>query len=122
ARRYGVKRRNVPIYLLRKLVSAGHSGSAAVPLGNDIYLVHESALVATLDDHYRYVEVPEDERFELVYSDEEEEDEILFAPPPAPRPSLYAALAKGAEFPDGAPPDAVDEAFDDPDDDFAWRS
>jgi hypothetical protein len=129
ARRYGVKRRNVPIYLLKKLVSAGKLGQAAVQLGDDIYLVHESALVATADDSsYRYVEVPEEERFELVYEDEPDEaDDIIFAPPPtpAPRMSVYATLAKGAEIADEAPPAVIQHDVEpEPelwDDDFAWR-
>ncbi len=129
ARRYGVKRRNVPLYLLKKLVSAGKSGHATVALGDDIYLVHESALVATTDDFYTYVEVPDDEHFTLDFDEEDDvEDDSVFMPPPVmPHVSVYTALAKGLEFADEPPPLALDETapmeiLEGPwDDEFAWR-
>lgn len=119
ARRFGVKRRNVPTYLMRKLVSAGKSGQTGVALGDDIYLVHESAFAPTI---YEPFEWPDEERFEL---EEPESDEDAFAPlAELPRVSLYAALAKGAEI-DEPPPPIIEEAvvsdLSDDDDDFAWR-
>jgi hypothetical protein len=123
ARRYGVKRRNVPIYLLKKLVSAGKLGEATVALGDDVYLVHESAFVAMTDDVDRYVEVPTEEYFELGdYEDEPEEDLSLFTPPvrtEPSRPSVYAALAKLAD--DAAPVAHDVEDDEDVADDFGWR-
>jgi len=122
ARRYGVKRRNIPVYLLRKLVSAGQSGQAAVALGDDVYLVHESALMATAEDVYRYVDLQDTERFELTF----EEDGYEFMPPAEPpRLSVYASLAKGAEIVDDRQPIVFEVAEEQPedswDDDFSWR-
>jgi len=132
ARRYGVKRRNVPLYLLRKLVSAGKAGQATVALGDDIYLIHGSALTATVDDYYDYVDLGTEEQLEFVPENDDEDDEVIFAPPPLPTPhvSLYAALAKGAGMSDEPPVplnlsiendvDPEPELSDDADD-FAWR-
>jgi hypothetical protein len=126
ARRYGVKRRNVPLYLLKKLVSAGKSGQAAIPVGDDLYLVHSSALAATAEDYYTYIEVPDEEHLSLVFEDDEDDDVSVFMPPPVmPHVSVYAALAKGAEVDE--PPLVFDEPVEpeiepDPwDDEFAWR-
>ncbi len=76
ARRYGVKRRAIPMYLLRKLVSAGKAGETIVPVGEDIYLVHESVLTATAGDVdvYHTVDLAgDDEVFEA-------EDDAEFRP------------------------------------------
>lgn len=122
ARRYGVKRRNVPIYLLRKLVSAGKLGESTVALGGDLYLVHESAFVAATDDVGDYVEVPTEEYFGYEDENEDEEDVSLFTPPvrtDVSRVNVYATLAKLADEPrtfEEAP--EPDEAVVD---DFAWR-
>ncbi len=122
ARRYGVKRRNVPIYLLRKLVSAGKLGESTVALGDDVYLVHESAFVATTEDVYRYVDVPAQEYADFEDDAEPEDEDVSFFEPPAnietPRHvSVYATLAKGAEI-DEAPVLETDEADSG---DFVWR-
>jgi hypothetical protein len=111
ARRYGVKRRSVPIYLLRKLVSAGRSGNATVALGNDIYLVHGSALTATSEDLFHYIDLSDEDV--AMFGMEEEQDDPLFAPLRAERPrvSVYAALAQGARIA-GDPHDATADSVD----------
>ena len=122
ARRYGVKRRAIPMYLLRKLVSAGQSGGSTVALGDDLYLVHESALHATTEDRYHFVDLADDGPLELVLEEGDDPDEP-FRPATAsstPHLNLYASLAKGdtvAEI--EAAPD--EEASDPWDDDFSWR-
>jgi hypothetical protein len=122
ARRYGVKRRAIPMYLLRKLVSAGQSGGSTVALGDDLYLVHESALHATTEDRYHFVDLADDGPLELVLEEGDDPDEP-FRPATAsstPHLNLYASLAKGDKVAEvEAAPD--EEASDPWDDDFAWR-
>ncbi len=76
ARRYGVKRRAVPMYLLRKMVSAGKAGEFAVPLGEDIYLVHESALTQTSGIDLHRTTTLSDDVFELELLDEDLDDDL----------------------------------------------
>jgi hypothetical protein len=44
SRRLGIRRRAIPLYLLRKFVSAARTGEGHVEIGDDLYLVHRSVL------------------------------------------------------------------------------
>lgn len=44
ARRIGVRRRALPLYLMRTLIQASHEGRNVVPITEDVYLVRKTAL------------------------------------------------------------------------------
>lgn len=116
SKRLGVRRRSVPLYLMRKLIRAAKHGEGTIEVADDLYLVHRSVLengpareapapVAYEPVAYEPIayERPADEP-----SYEPEDDDVSFeayTPAPkatnAPRPNVYAALAR----PDALPHD-----------------
>jgi hypothetical protein len=114
ARRYGVKRRHVPMYLMRKLVSAGKAGEVVVPIADDIYLVHESALIATSEPFDRTMQLTADDIFELELLGEDEGDD----PDAEFRPE---GLETFDELMDDDVEEDVDVESDPWGDEFAWR-
>jgi hypothetical protein len=124
SKRLGVRRRSVPLHLMRKLVAAAGRGEAHVKVSEDVYLVHRSVLESA---DARLVPVPEpiDEPVadtvapmyyetpdvadmpaildgdEFAVTAEEPADEAPRSEPVV-RPPVYAALAR----PDSLSPDA----------------
>jgi hypothetical protein len=76
AKRWGVRSRQLPVYLLRKVVRARRAGHDRVELTDDLFVVHRSVL--------------EEE-------EEEAEPEVLVKDPVRPSgPSVYARIARNA--------------------------
>ena len=44
SKRLGIRRRSIPLYLMRRMISAAERGTDRVEIANDVYLVHRSAL------------------------------------------------------------------------------
>jgi hypothetical protein len=85
SRKFGLKRRQVPVKLMRMLVHAGNEGKTEVALGDDVYLVRRSA-VTTTDE----IE-PAPEEFEPAL-DEFEEPPVISTP--VTGGSVYAAIVR----------------------------
>jgi hypothetical protein len=89
SRKFGLKRRQVPLKLMRLLVHAGREGKTEVALGDDMYLVRRP--VVTTSDEIEPVAVPD-----------EKEPPVITTPVTAGR--VYAAIVgnepKPAEHPE----------------------
>jgi hypothetical protein len=98
SKRLGIRRRAIPLYLMRKMINAAETGSDRVEISDDVYLVHRSVL-----ESYRPDAGPD------VSADEEpvEDDDELFMPEPVEHyaspvvasPSVYAAIARPDALP-----------------------
>ncbi len=88
SKRLGIRRRNVPLFLLRKFVRAAHRGEGAVEVGEDMYLVHRSALKMPVAPLPPVLEAE-------VATDEPVADELVAPTTSAGRfPNVYAAIAR----------------------------
>jgi hypothetical protein len=129
SKRLGIRRRSIPLYLMRRMINAAERGTDRVEVADDVYLVHRSALESlradeapeplleaeTTDEHSSFE--PERPLVDLVVDlDDELEDDLedgfveielaeeeFEADEPAPSrpsaPNVYAALAKPGALP-----------------------
>lgn len=103
SKRLGIRRRSIPLYLVRKFASAARHGEGKVEVGQDMYLVHRSVLdspvrplppVHEVDDEKLADELslfatcPEDEDARYVSVAYESTSFVAAAP------NVYAALAR----------------------------
>jgi hypothetical protein len=114
SKRLGIRRRSIPLYLMRRLITAAEKGNDRVEVAEDVYLVHRSALetkpseedlpddvsVESELDHIE-PELADDISVDLELEDlvEVEAEELVVDQStldgPAPSgPTLYAALAR----------------------------
>lgn len=103
SKRLGIRRRAIPLYLVRKFASAARSGEGKIEVGQDMYLVHRSVLDSPVTPIARVPEIdPEKlaDEASLFATEPEEEDGRYFdgsganASPVAMTPNVYAALAR----------------------------
>jgi hypothetical protein len=104
SKRLGIRRRAIPLYLMRKMINAAEKGSDRVEISDDVYLVHRSALEQATDDESaeRPVDPPVETPVETETIDDDAEPVGFdLAPladeepaPPVRAPNVYAALAR----------------------------
>lgn len=103
SKRLGIRRRAIPLYLVRKFASAARRGEGKIEVGHDMYLVHRSVLDSPANPIARVSEIdPERLADELsLFATEPEEEDGRYADVPgtngspvAMAPNLYAALAR----------------------------
>ena len=96
SKRLGIRRRAIPLYLMRKMITAAERGQDRVELSDDVYLVHRSVLenAPLVEDIAPIVETTADEpdvEYEYLDLDETEQPSNGHAPA---GPTVYAALAR----------------------------
>lgn len=101
SKRLGIRRRSIPLYLMRRMINAAELGSDRVAISDDVYLVHRSALEsAPFVDEEAFA--PESQAREYDYVDladeDDEDDEPLVVETnghaKTAGPAVYAALAR----------------------------
>jgi hypothetical protein len=94
SKRLGIRRRAIPLYLIRKFAHAARRGEGHIEVGEDMYLVHRSVLetgpIAPI------APVPEVAPDEPLHTPELFDLERVEEPttPAGQRPNVYAALAR----------------------------
>jgi len=99
SKRLGIRRRSIPLFLLRKFANAARKGEGQVEVGRDMYLVHRSVLETAPIAPIAVPEVAEDTE---VPSPEVFEGEHAAEPTTTSGqwPNVYAALARPASIRD----------------------